>query len=121
MNSNQFVLGIDTSNYTTSVALYNLSDNVVHHKRKLLPVDNGQCGLRQSDAVFHHTQQLHIIVKHLLEDFEQTPEIAAIGVSSRPRDQDGSYMPCFTVGINVANILGSVLNVPVYSLSLIHI
>ncbi len=117
MNNNQFVLGIDTSNYTTSAALYDLSNNTVFHKRKLLPVANGQCGLRQSDAVFHHTQQLHVLVKELFDEFRQPPEIAAIGVSTRPRNQEGSYMPCFTVGINAANILGSVLNVPVYNFS----
>lgn len=117
MKSNQFILGIDTSNYTTSAALYNLSDNTVHHKRKLLPVADGQCGLRQSDAVFHHTQQLHVIIKELFDEFEKPPEIAAIGVSTRPRSREGSYMPCFTVGINAANILGSVLNVPVYNFS----
>ena len=120
MSSNQFVLGIDTSNYTTSAALYSLSDNSVHHKRKLLPVAKGQCGLRQSDAVFHHTQQLQIIIKGLFGEFEQTPEIAAIGVSTRPRNQEGSYMPSFTVGINTANILGTVLNVPVYDFSHQH-
>ncbi|MBQ3692797.1 MAG: peptidase M22 [Clostridia bacterium] len=117
MKNNQFVLGIDTSNYTTSVALYNLSDNTVRHKRKFLPVADGQCGLRQSDAVFHHTQQLHVLVKELFNETEQPTQISAIGVSTRPRDQEGSYMPCFTVGINTANILGSVLNVPVYNFS----
>ena len=112
MNNNQFVLGIDTSNYTTSVALYDLSNNTMFHKRKLLPVADGQCGLRQSDAVFHHTQQLHILVKELFDEFEQLPEIAAIGVSTRPRNQEGSYMPCFTVGENTAKILSSALKVP---------
>ena len=117
MKRNKYVLGIDTSNYTTSAALYNVSDNNVIHKRKLLPVPSGQCGLRQSDAVFHHTAQLHLIIEELFSEIEQLPEIAAIEVSNRPRNEDGSYMPCFTVGINCANILGSVLRVPVYSFS----
>lgn len=117
MNSNQFVLGIDTSNYTTSVALYNLNEKIVYQKRKLLPVKEGQCGLRQSDAVFHHTQQLQVVVGELFSEFSEQPEILAIGVSSRPRNQERSYMPCFTVGVNAANILGAVLNVPVYCFS----
>ena len=117
MSDNSFVLGIDTSNYTTSVALYDLSDNKVYHRRKLLPVSEGQAGLRQSDAVFHHTQQLHTLVKELFEEFDQIPKIQAIGVSSRPRDMEGSYMPCFTVGINAAETLGAVLRVPVFEFS----
>lgn len=117
MNGNQFVLGIDTSNYTTSAALYDLCNKRVVHKRKLLPVSDGRCGLRQSDAVFHHTRQLHALIKELFDEQEVHPQIAAIGVSARPRDTQGSYMPCFTVGVNAANILGSVLDVPVYSFS----
>lgn len=117
MNSNKYILGIDTSNYTTSAALYNIFDNSVVHKRKLLPVASGQCGLRQSEAVFHHTAQLHTIIEELFTEIEGQPEIAAIGVSNRPRNETGSYMPCFTVGVNCANILGSVLRVPVYSFS----
>ncbi len=117
MESNRFVLGIDTSNYTTSVALYDPTEKKVCHKRKLLPVSEGQVGLRQSDAVFHHTQQLHVLVNELFEELEAKPEILAIGVSSRPRDMEGSYMPCFTVGINAANILGAVLGVPVFKFS----
>ena len=51
-------LGIDTSNYTTSVALYNSDTKEVTQSKKLLPVKAGEKGLRQSDAVFHHTVQL---------------------------------------------------------------
>ena len=51
------ILGIDTSNYTTSVAMIDDAGKVLQAK-KLLPVKEGEVGLRQSDAVFHHTQQL---------------------------------------------------------------
>ncbi len=88
------ILGIDTSNYTTSVALY--GDGEVVQKKKLLPVKPGELGLRQSDAVFHHTQQLPPLMEELMEPISD--KIEAIGVSVRPRDQEGSYMPCFTVG-----------------------
>ena len=117
MNSNKYILGIDTSNYTTSAALYNISKKQVVQKRKLLPVPKGQCGLRQSEAVFHHTAQLHLLIKELFSEITPQPIIMAIGASNRPRNEDGSYMPCFTVGMNCADILGSVLNVPVYSFS----
>ena len=53
-----FCLGIDTSNYTTSTALFDTDTMEVVHSKKLLPVKEGELGLRQSDAVFHHTKQL---------------------------------------------------------------
>lgn len=115
--SSSYILGIDTSNYTTSAALYNLTSNKVTHKRKLLPVKNGQLGLRQSDAVFHHTQQLPTLIGELFSEFDSKLDIAAVGVSAKPRDEVGSYMPCFTVGTSAADILSSVLKVPVYRFS----
>lgn len=111
-------LGIDTSNYTTSACLYDDVSNTVIHKRKLLPVSKGELGLRQSDAVFHHTQQLPMLVEEL---FSQTncdkSEIKAIGASFTPRKLSGSYMPCFTVGSATARILSSILDVPLFELS----
>jgi N6-L-threonylcarbamoyladenine synthase len=104
-------LGIDTSNYTTSTALFDSTTNQMLQQKKLLPVKEGQLGLRQSDAVFHHTQQLSTLLSQLLADVDTT-KIAAIGVSSRPRPIDGSYMPCFTVGENTAKILSSALKIP---------
>lgn len=109
-------LGIDTSNYTTSTALYNSETGEMLQQKKLLPVKSGQLGLRQSDAVFHHTQQLHILFEELVKNVD-TSEIKAIGVSVRPRPVEGSYMPCFTVGQNSAHILSSALNVPLFSFS----
>lgn len=106
-------LGIDTSNYTTSAAL--LQKNIILQEKKLLPVKQGELGLRQSDAVFHHTQQLPELMKKLLEN--SAKEIKAVGVSSRPRDQEGSYMPCFTVGMSVAESVAAALKIPCYSFS----
>ena len=96
-------LGIDTSNYTTSTALYDSKTGEMVQQKKLLPVKEGQLGLRQSDAVFHHTAQLHTLIEELLKDVD-TSKIAAIAASSRPRPVDGSYMPCFTVGENLSLI-----------------
>ncbi len=111
-------LGIDTSNYTTSVCLYdNVTDTVVQ-KRKLLPVSKGELGLRQSDAVFHHTQQLPLLIEELFNECDcDVADIKAIGASFTPRKMQGSYMPCFTVGSGIARILGAILNIPVYELS----
>lgn len=108
-------LGIDTSNYTTSTALYNSKTGQMKQSKRLLPVKKGELGLRQSDAVFHHTQQLAELFSSLMADVNE--EIKAIAVSSRPRPVDGSYMPCFTVGLNSAQMLATALNVPLYTFS----
>ena len=108
------VLGIDTSNYTTSLAI--MEEEKILQKKKLLPVKKGELGLRQSDAVFHHTQQLPALMEELMKE-TKGKKIQAVGVSARPRDQEGSYMPCFTVGISAGRILASVLDVPLFSFS----
>lgn len=109
-------LGIDTSNYTTSLAVYDSDDNSVIQCKKLLPVKEGQLGLRQSDAVFHHTQQLPELVKELLGDIDCS-KIDGIGVSVSPRNIEGSYMPCFTCGSGLAEILSAILKKKIYKTS----
>lgn len=104
-------LGIDTSNYTTSAALYDSATGAVVQRKQLLPVREGQLGLRQSDAVFHHTAQLHTLLEELLRNIAPGA-IAGVGASVRPRPVDGSYMPCFSVGENTARILAAALKVP---------
>ena len=100
-------LGFDTSNYTTSVALYYPEENRIVHRKKLLPVKEGEKGLRQSDAVFHHTTQLHEITSELFS--AESPSIDGVCASAFPRMAEGSYMPCFLVGLNTAKILSSAL------------
>lgn len=111
-------LGVDTSNYTTSVCLFDDKKDTVVQKRKLLPVSKGELGLRQSDAVFHHTAQLPMLFEELfLEAKCDKSEIAAIGASFTPTKAEGSYMPCFSVGSGVGRILSSTLDVPLFELS----
>ena len=106
-------LGLDTSNYTTSCALYDSETHTIRQQKKLLPVKPGEKGLRQSDAVFHHTVQLPALIRELA-----LPEsLMAIGVSTRPRGVEGSYMPCFLVGEGTAQILGEALHIPVFRTS----
>ncbi|MCQ2463360.1 MAG: peptidase M22 [Clostridia bacterium] len=93
-------IGIDTSNYTTSVAVFFENENKIVHKRRLLKVKPGEKGLRQSDAVFQHTQNLPELIEGLF--WENDIDIEAVGVSDRPCGREGSYMPCFTVGIGCA-------------------
>ena len=108
-------LGIDTSNYTTSSALFDEEKREIIQQKKLLPVKEGELGLRQSDAVFAHVKQLGDIVEKLFSGKKYN--ITAVGVSTRPRDIEGSYMPCFLVGDMVSKTVSSVLGVPRYEFS----
>lgn len=90
-------LGFDTSNYTTSVAAFDGAH--IYQEKKLLNVKNGERGLRQSDAVFQHTVNMPELINKLNCNFDA---VKAVGVSTRPRNIDGSYMPCFLVGKNNA-------------------
>lgn len=110
-----YYLGIDTSNYTTSVALID-DDKKVIQQKKLLPVKKGEIGLRQSDAVFHHTSQLYALYADLVKDIDPR-NIKAVGASVKPRPVEGSYMPCFNVGANTARVISSTLNIPMYEFS----
>lgn len=107
-------LGIDTSNYTTSTAVY--KNGEIIQEKQLLPVKEGQLGLRQSDAVFHHTIQLPQMVEQLSKKTDLT-NIIAIGASFTPRSVQGSYMPCFTVGSGFARSLSAITKAPLYSFS----
>ena len=103
-------LGIDTSNYTTSAALFE-EGKVLENRKRLLPVKPGERGLRQSDAVFHHVRQLPEVLGPVLEELKETPQ--AIGVSVSPTTEEDSYMPCFLVGKTTAELLGKAWGVPV--------
>lgn len=105
-------LGIDTSNYTTSTALYNCTTGEILQQKRLLPVKEGTLGLKQSDAIFHHTRQLPRLMEELCKG--NTCTVQGVGVSVRPRDMEGSYMPCFLAGESVAASLAAVLGVPKY-------
>ena len=108
------VIGIDTSNYTTSIAYF---DGIGGENcSKLLPVKQGELGLRQSDAVFAHIKSLPELSGRLFSHI-QGEKITAIGVSTRPRAVDGSYMPCFMVGYSHAKMLSDLLNVPLVEVS----
>lgn len=108
-------LGIDTSNYTTSAALYLPEKNKVIQEKKLLPVEKGSLGLRQSDAVFSHVKQLSGVLHGLMDQVAEP--LAGIGVSVRPRDIEGSYMPCFLTGELAARAIGAALHLPVSAFS----
>ena len=108
------VIGFDTSNYTTSIAYFD--GNAGINCSQLLPVKQGELGLRQSDAVFHHTKSLPELSGRLFSDIH-TDSVTAVGVSTRPRAVEGSYMPCFMVGYSHAKLLADALSVPLVECS----
>jgi N6-L-threonylcarbamoyladenine synthase len=107
-------VGLDTSNYTTSIAWYDGS--VGRNSSKLLPVKQGELGLRQSDAVFAHIKSLPELSDRLFSDIG-TSEMNVIGVSTRPRAVAGSYMPCFMVGFSHARLLADAYKIPLIEVS----
>ena len=113
------ILGIDTSNYTTSVALVDDRGHLVVQERKLLQVREGERGLQQSAAVFQHLTRLPELLAKLwpqVSGGEQggklREQIKLITVSTRPRPQQGSYMPVFRVGEGYAKTLANALEIP---------
>ena len=108
------VIGIDTSNYTTSIAYFDGTGGM--NCSKLLPVKQGELGLRQSDAVFAHIKSLPELSGRLFSHV-RAEEITAVGVSTRPRAMEGSYMPCFMVGYSHAKMLSDSLHVPLVEVS----
>ena len=106
------VLGLDTSNYTTSVALFDGETGV--NLGRLLEVRPGELGLRQSDALFQHVKQLPGLLEELMRE---EPDIQAVGVSTRPRAVEGSYMPCFLAGESQGRGIAAALSVPFYAYS----
>ena len=108
------VIGMDTSNYTTSIACF---DGVGGENcSKLLPVKQGELGLRQSDAVFAHIKSLPELSGRLFSNTD-IGKITAVGVSTRPRAVEGSYMPCFMVGYSHAKMMSDMLGVPLVEVS----
>lgn len=108
----KYYLGIDTSNYRTSAAVCDADGNVVKQVRRLLPVKEGELGLRQSEALFEHTKALPSIIEEL-GDYP----LEAVGYSARPRDVQGSYMPCFLAGESVARGIAAINGVKAYGFS----
>ncbi|MBQ3553220.1 MAG: hypothetical protein IJA08_00845 [Clostridia bacterium] len=108
-----YYLGIDTSNYTTSVAVVDSNGEIVFDERIVLDVEQGKRGLRQSDALFLHIKNLPI----LFERISCEENLAAVGVSVSPRRTEGSYMPVFLAGVNCATAVSATHNIPLFSFS----
>ncbi len=110
-------LGIDTSNYKTSIALVDKEDNIVYDDRRFLNVKEGERGLRQQEALFQHVKRLPRMIDLMFSEGDFRSEIDVVAVSNRPRNIDGSYMPCFEAGLGYAKTIASSLNVPLLQFS----
>jgi N6-L-threonylcarbamoyladenine synthase len=101
------ILGIDTSCYTTSIALISETGVLCADNRILLQVKPGEKGLQQSAAVFQHVQNLPLVLGGLL-----TGPLQAITASIKPRPVSGSYLPVFTVGASFGEAAAKLLKIP---------
>ncbi len=109
-------VGFDTSNYTTSAAICSAEGKIIANIKRPLPVSEGACGLRQSDAVFAHIKNLPAVSVEL-QDALADRTVLAVGVSSRPRQAADSYMPCFLSGVAAANAFAAAAKAPIYECS----
>lgn len=116
MKKEKYILGIDTSNYTTSVAVLSEGGELLANLKKPLQVKAGERGLRQSDALFLHTVNLPILMNEVKSRFGHMEPIC-VGVSEKPRNVEGSYMPCFLAGLASAEAVSAVASIPIYKFS----
>ena len=105
------VLGLDTSNYTTSLAVFDGREG--SNVGRLLAVRPGELGLRQSEALFQHVRQLPELFR-TLEQEGRLRNIQAVGASTRPRAVEDSYMPCFLAGASQGEGVAASLGVPYF-------
>ena len=110
-----YILGIDTSNYKTSIAVIDHKKHIICDQRRFLTVKQGERGLRQSDALFQHIQNLPELMEEMRRMFDG--RIDAVACSFRPRPEAGSYMPVFLAGSGFAKAAAAAMNVPVVGFS----
>lgn len=109
MEKRPAVLGIDTSNYFTSLCLVDEKGSPLFDGRMGLEVARGERGLQQSTAVFHHVRNLPRLMSRMnLEGVR----IVAVCASRAPRPREGSYMPVFEVGLSWGLSLSEAWGVP---------
>ena len=106
-------IGIDTSNYRTSLAVVSLSGEIMLDLRKLLPVPPGVRGLRQNDAVYLHLKTMKEFWQQV-RALSGTCKFQAVCASVKPRDLEDSYMPVFEVGDTVGRGLAASMDLPFF-------
>ncbi len=113
----KFALGIDTSCYTTSVALMGEDGSLVADERRPLAVKPGGRGLAQSEMIFQHTRHLPELFAAAAAKAGGPLAFAAVAASTQPRSLPESYMPAFLVGAGYARVIAVAQAVPFVSLS----
>ena len=116
MQTNRYILGIDTSNYKTSVAITDRTGNIICDFRELLQIKKGEKGLRQSDALFQHIKILPDLIEKAMSSLE-SKKIAAVSVSTKPRPLLDSYMPVFKAGESIGRSIAAALGVDLFKFS----
>ena len=110
---NGAVIGLDTSNYRTSLAAVSQDGKLLMNRRELLPVPEGARGLRQSDAVYAHLKHM----KSMLDDMRSAVKdhtVLAVCASAAPRDRADSYMPVFEVGDTLGRAIAGAMGIPFF-------
>ncbi len=104
-----YYLGIDTSAYTTSIAVLNEEGKIIIDLRRTLKVKKGSLGLRQQEAVFQHINNLPEMFNYIANEIDLN-KVNTVSASVKPRNVVGSYMPVFKVAQGHAFILARALN-----------
>ncbi len=110
------MLGIDTSNYTTSLAVTDRNESILFDSRKALTVRRGERGLRQSYALFQHMENIPEMLPELFGRIDKS-RIGAVAASGRPRPVEGSYMPVFKAGVNYGKVMAAAFGAPFFEFS----
>lgn len=113
----KLALGIDTSCYTTSVALLGEDGTLVADERRPLAVKPGGRGLAQAEMVYQHTRNLPELFAAAAAKAGGNLALAAVAASVQPRPLPESYMPAFLVGAGYARVIAVAQAVPFLSLS----
>ena len=112
------IIGIDTSCYTTSIAVIDQEKNLLVEKRRILDVAKGSRGLAQSAALFQHIREGRAVFQAALAELGQHKQsVQGVCVSSCPRPQKDAYMPVFLAGVFAAELLAGAYQTPLYHTS----
>jgi N6-L-threonylcarbamoyladenine synthase len=112
----EYSIGIDTSNYKTSVAVTDREGRVLCDERRFLEVAKGERGLRQQEALFQHVNALPDMIAEAA-GFLRGGKVVCVSASERPRPEEGSYMPVFNAGVSAAGILAAAYECDRFSFS----
>lgn len=106
------IIGIDTSCYTTSIALITSEGEILLDSRRLLEVASGERGLRQSEALFQHLQNLPLLLAADHWAPGQPPNVDAVCAAVIPRPAPDSYLPVFKAGAAFGQTLAGLYGIP---------